>query len=128
MQVLHILVRHHLPLEAFEAAVAFYEQLLDQPARLRLEPMPGQLRIAQVASMLLIGAGSELRERIESIRAAYLVEDLPGWAQVLPTKGAVIVEPISSGSTGSYMVVRHPDGLLVEYVEHREKHPRDRMY
>jgi hypothetical protein len=27
--------------------------------------------------------------------------------------------------TGWNMLVRHPDGMLVEYVEHRDKHPGD---
>lgn len=127
MKVLHILVRHHLRWEAFDDAVAFYETLLGQQPRLRVEPLPGRLRIAQIGSMLLVGAAPDLLDAVSAIQAAYLVDDLAAYAETLPRRGATIVEPLSPIATGHYMVVRHPDGLLVEYVEHTHKHPLDRM-
>ncbi|WP_430423039.1 VOC family protein [Methylibium petroleiphilum] len=127
MKVLNILTRQHLDLAQFDAAVAFYEGLLGQEARLRLTLLDGRLRIAQVASMLLIGADPALLDAIAGIRAAYLVEDIAAFAEQLPRQGATIVEPLTEIATGRSMVVRHPDGLLVEYVEHTRKHPADRL-
>lgn len=127
MKVLNVLTRQHLELAQFDAAVGFYEGLLEQEARLRLTVLDGRLRIAQVASMLLIGADAPLLAAIDGIRAAYLVEDIAAFAEHLPRQGATIVEPLATIATGRSMLVRHPDGMLVEYVEHLRKHPADRM-
>ncbi|WP_353090574.1 VOC family protein [Methylibium sp.] len=127
MKILNILTRQHLGLALFDATVAFYEDLLGQEARLRLTLLDGRLRIAQVASMLLIGAEPVLLDTIADVRAAYLVEDVEAFAEHLPRQGAMIVEPLVEIATGWSMVVRHPDGLLVEYVEHARKNPADRM-
>ncbi|MCK8681846.1 VOC family protein [Pseudomonas umsongensis] len=127
MKILHILARQHLQLGSFDAAVSFYEDLLQQKARLRLEPVEGTLKIAQVASMLLIGAAEEILDTVSQIKVAYLVEDIAAWAFELPKKGAAIVQPLTPIPTGIYMIVRHPDGLLVEYVEHANKNPLDHI-
>ncbi len=127
MRVLNILTRHQLELARFDQAVAFYESLLGQRMRLDLRLLDGRLRIAQVASMLLVGADAALLEAMPPVRSAYLVEDLAAWAEWLPRQGATVVEPPAPIATGHSMLVRHPDGLLVEYVEHANKHPLDRM-
>lgn len=127
MEILNILTRHHVPFDDFDNAVAFYVSILGREPRLALEPVEGQLKLAQIASMLVIGANEEIMPHIADIRAAYLVSDIDAWATSLEAKGATIEVPISPIPTGSYMVVRHPDGLRVEYVEHARKHPSDRM-
>jgi hypothetical protein len=53
---------------------------------------------------------------------------LPIFARHLPTLGAEIVNGPKDVPTGRNMLVRHPDGTLIEYVEHRHKHAADRMY
>ena len=40
------------------------------------------------------------------------------WQRAPAALGAAIVEPPKPVPTGSNMRVRHPDGTLVEYVEH----------
>jgi hypothetical protein len=46
MKVLNILVRRYLPLERFDAAVAFHETLIGQKARLRFDYREHDLRLA----------------------------------------------------------------------------------
>lgn len=127
MKVLNILTQHQVDLVQFDAALQFYEGVLGQAPRLDLELLDGRLRIAQVASMLLIGAEAQLLASMPPVRAAWLVDDIEAFAEQLPRQGATLVEGLADIATGRSMLVRHPDGLLVEYVEHRHKHPLDRM-
>jgi hypothetical protein len=46
VKVLNILVRRYLPLERFDAAVAFHETLIGQKARLRFDYREHDLRLA----------------------------------------------------------------------------------
>jgi len=39
-----------------------------------------------------------------------------------------VLKPPNPVPTGWNMLVRHPDGMRVEYVEHRDKHPADRLF
>ncbi|TXL71506.1 hypothetical protein FHP25_29435 [Vineibacter terrae] len=49
------------------------------------------------------------------------------FARHLPTVGAEVINGPKDVPTGQNMLVRHPDGTLVEYVEHRHKHPAGRL-
>ena len=125
MKILNILARRCLPLEELDAAVAFYEALIGQKARLRFDYPEYDLRLAQVASILFIAGTDASLERFRAAHLTFLVEDLDAFAAHLPTVGAAVIDPPKSVPTGRNMLVRHPDQTLVEYVEHRDKHPAD---
>ena len=127
MKVLNILVRRYLPLEDFEAAVAFHERLIGQKARLRFDYHEYGLRLAQVASILFVAGTEQSLAPFMATQATFMVDDLQAYARHLPTVGAEILKPPKPVPTGWNMLVRHPDGMRVEYVEHRDKHPADRM-
>ncbi len=127
MQILNILVRTYTSIANFEQQVDFYEHLLNEKTRLRIEPVMGKLRIAQIASMLVIGSTPDIFELVGHVRAAYLVEDLDAYIRQLPELGAEILIPCSGDDRAQFMIVKHPDGLIVEYVEHATKNPLDRM-
>jgi predicted enzyme related to lactoylglutathione lyase len=127
MRILNILVRRYLPLDRFDKAVAFHETLIGQKARLRFDYPQYQLKLAQVASILFIaGTEGSLAPFVET-QATFLVEDIQAFAVHLPTIGAEVLESPKPMPTGWNMLVRHPDGMRVEYVEHRDKHPADRL-
>jgi predicted enzyme related to lactoylglutathione lyase len=125
MKILNILVRRCLPLDRFDEAIAFHEALIGQKARLTFDYPEYGLKLAQVASILFIGGTSESLAPFIATHATFLVDDIEGYAQQLPTLGADVLEAPKSVPTGWNMLVRHPDGTLVEYVEHRDKHPAD---
>jgi len=125
MKILNILVRRCLPLEELDAAVTFYEDLIGQKARLRFDYPEYDLRLAQIASILIIAGTDESLERFRPTQLTFLVEDIDAFAAHLPTVGAVILEAPKPVPTGRNMLVRHPDRTLVEYVEHSDKHPAD---
>jgi len=120
MRILNILVRRCLPLDRFDEAVAFHETLIGQKARLAFDYPEYGLKLAQVASILFIGGTPESLAPFTATHATFLVDDIEDYARHLPTLGAEV-------PTGWNMLVQHPDGTLVEYVEHRDKHPADRL-
>ncbi len=127
MKILNILVRRYLTLDAFEDAIAFYETLIGQEARLRFDYPEYDLKLAQVAGILFIAGTDKSLVPFVNTHATFLVDDIDGFAQHLPTMGAQVLEAPKLVPTGWNMLVRHPDGMLVEYVEHRDKHPADQL-
>jgi predicted enzyme related to lactoylglutathione lyase len=125
VKVLNILVRRYLPLARFDEAVAFHEMLIGQKARLRFDYPEYNLRLAQVASILFIAGTERSLAPFVETQATFMVDDIEGFAAHLPTVGADVLKPLKSVPTGWNMLVRHPDGMRVEYVEHRDKHPAD---
>lgn len=127
MQVLNILVRRYLAIDELDVAVSFYETLIGQKARLRFDYPEYDLRLAQVASILFVaGTEASLGPFVET-QATFMVDDIQAFAKHLPTVGVEILRPVKAVPTGWNMLVRHPDGMRVEYVEHRDKDPADRL-
>ena len=127
MQVLNILVRLHVSIKDLGQTIAFYETLLGQQARLNVIVIPNEFQVVQVANMLLIGATESFLSMVKDIQACYLVEDINAIATNLVKMGATIQVPLTKITTGSYMIIEHPDGMKVEYVEHTNKNPLDTM-
>ncbi|PKU24738.1 glyoxalase [Telmatospirillum siberiense] len=127
MRILNILVRRYLPLDRFDETVAFHETLIGQKARLRFDYPQHQLKLAQVASILFIGGTEASLAPFIATQATFLVDDIQAFAVHLPAIGAEVLEAPKPVPTGWNMLVRHPDGMRVEYVEHRDKHPADRL-
>ncbi len=125
MRVLNILVRRYLALDEIDAAVAFYEELIGQKRRLEFDYPEYDLKLSQVASILFIAGTDKSLAPFRATEATFLVKDLDAFAAHLPKTGSIIVEAAKPVPTGRNMLVRHPDGMLVEYVEHANKHPAD---
>ncbi len=77
--------------------------------------------------MLFIGGKPEGLKRFEKTDATFLVDDIRACEKELLQLGAKILSPLKEVPTGWNMLVLHPDGTLVEYVEHKVKHPADRL-
>lgn len=127
MRVLNILVRRCLPSADLDAAVAFHEALIGQPARLRFDYPEHGLRLAQVANLLFIAGSEAGLAPFRATQATFLVDDIAAYARHLPSAGAVVLEAPKAVPTGWNMLVQHPDGMRVEYVQHRDPHPADAM-
>ena len=125
MKILNILVRRCIPIVDFESAVVFHEKLIKQKARLRFDYPEYGLKLAQVASILFIGGSDESLAAFIATHATFLVDDIFAYEAHLPTIGASILETPKKVPTGWNMLVKHPDGTLIEYVEHINKHPAD---
>jgi hypothetical protein len=125
MRIREVLVSRRVELGTFDDAVAFQELLFGEEARLRLDLLDGRLRIAQVAAVLFTAADPSLQAQVPVTDAVYVVTGLAEFARHLERLGAVLEQPVTAIPTGRNMLVRHPDGSLVEYVEHADPDPRD---
>ncbi len=128
MKVLNILIRRCVLIARFEDTVSFYENLIAQKARLRFDYPEYDLKLAQVGSVLLIGGTEQSLGSVSRHRGHF-----PGKRHYrrrnicLPT-GATIINPVKAVPTGWNMLVRHPDGMVAEYVEHHDKNPADEIF
>lgn len=100
-----------------ENSIQFYEKLFGQKCGIRFNYPEKGLELATVASCLLIsGSADHLKPFLET-RVTYLVDSLDDFKEFLLGQGATILEEPKSIPTGMNMRVKHPDGLVVEYVE-----------
>lgn len=128
MKVLNILVRRCVLITRFEETVSFYENLIAQKARLRFDYPEYDLKLAQVGSVLLIGGTEQSLAPFRATEATFLVNDITAWEKHLPSTGATIINPVKAVPTGWNMLVRHPDDMIAEYVEHHDKNPADEIF
>ena len=116
MKVLKTLSR--LYVNDLSTAIEFYEQLLGSPVSRRLELPQIGLELAQVENILLVAGSDEALKLYRGTQATFLVDSLVEFKTYLEEKGAILVRGPSKVPTGINMTVRHPDGSLIEYVEH----------
>lgn len=119
MKISRILARRYLPLTDFDEAVTFHEDLLGQKASSRFEYDEYGLKIAAVSSILFVGGTAQSLKPFEGTHMTFLIDDIEAYARYLPRIGATITEAVKPVPTGWNMTVRHPDGTLVEYVQHK---------
>jgi predicted enzyme related to lactoylglutathione lyase len=124
-KILNVLVRRYMPKSELDGALQFYEAVFGQPPRLRFHYERYDLEIAQIGAILIVSGSEENLLPFRSTSATFMVEDLDDWHNELLRLGAVIIDAPKSVPTGRNMRVRHPDGMIAEYVEHANKHPAD---
>ena len=80
------------------------------------------MKLASVSSphlsVLVIAGEPDKRRPFEATRLTIKVTKLEDYAGVLQSAGAELLDPIQKTPVGRKMRYRHPDGLVVEYVEH----------
>ena len=118
MKILRTFLRIYLDPEQMERSITFYEQLFGESCRLRFHYENIGLELAQIGTVLLI-AGSEIALLpFKATRVTFLVDELFEGRESLLKQGAIILEEPKPVPTGWNMRVKHPDGTLVEYVQH----------
>ena len=116
MKVLKTLSRFYV--NDLSSAVEFYEGLLGTPTAMRFEIPQIGLELAQIGDILLIAGTDEALKPFRSTQATFLVDSLDEFKAYLEEKGAEIIRGPSKVPTGRNMTLRHPDGSVIEYVEH----------
>ncbi|MEV0622112.1 hypothetical protein AB0I81_52955 [Nonomuraea sp. NPDC050404] len=111
-------VRVLVPPDGLEPVVRFYEKLLAQPCNLRFSYPERRLELAGVGPVLVIAGAEAALAPVRATDATLLVPCLDAYLERATGLGARLVEPPKAVPTGRNARVRHPDGLLVEYVEH----------
>jgi hypothetical protein len=103
---------------------AFYQALLGGTETMRFDYPQYGLQLAAVSSsalsVLIIAGPPENRRRFEATRVTIKVAALEPAIAALQEAGAAQIEPIQETPVGRKTRFRHPDGLIVEYVDHRK--------
>jgi predicted enzyme related to lactoylglutathione lyase len=116
MKILRTLTR--VCVNDLDSATAFYENLTGQKTGLRIAMPEAGLELAQVGDVLIIGGNDDALIPFRQTRATFLVDSLAEYHRFLTENGTTILRPPQKVPTGMNMTVRHPDGLIAEYVEH----------
>lgn len=120
--ILETYTRIFVDRENLDRTVAFYCQNLDGKETLRFEIEKLDLSLVTVASdklsILVIAGTIEARAPFESTRLTVRVDDLELQQEKLLGTGARQMEDISSTPVGWKTRFEHPDGMIVEYVQH----------
>jgi len=117
MLIHRVFTRTYVYQPQLEAAVRFYEELTGQPCGLRFDREDLGLRVAVVGWMHVVaGAESGMYDYPET-RATFLVDRVDSFIDPLTAMGAEVLHDPIPGPQGHTMHVRHPDGLVVEYVD-----------
>lgn len=120
MRVLDVLTRVYLRPDALAPTIAFYESLFGETCRLRFSYAAVHLELAQVGRLLLIAGAAADLEPFRATCSTFLVNGLDAFRVHLEQRGVQILCLPKDVPTGRNMRVKHPDGLVVEYVEHTQ--------
>lgn len=119
MKILRTLAR--VCTTSFDETVQFYESLTGTTAVSRFGMPETGLELAVVQDIIIIGGTEEALHPFRPTSATYLVDSLDEYHRFLTANGAGIIRPPQQVPTGRNMTVRHPDGSIVEYVEHTKR-------
>lgn len=119
MRVKQILNRFYV--NDIEQSIEFYEKVLNEKCNLRFKYLQANLELAQVGNILIISGTDEALKPIKDTQATFLVDSIVEFKDFLLNSGATIIRDLKEVPTGMNMTVRHLDGTIVEYVEHKNK-------
>jgi predicted enzyme related to lactoylglutathione lyase len=120
MKVFKVLTRIFLHPSKMEKTIKFYEDIFNESCSMRFDYKAMKLELAMVSSVLLLAGKSENLRKFEDTRLTFLVDSLDDYFNHFMKKGIDILEEPKEVPTGKNMRVKHPDGTIVEYVEHNK--------
>lgn len=118
MKVKQILNRIYV--NEMDQIVTFYENLLDEKCSMRFEHKLFHLELAQVGSILIICGTDQVLESFKNTRTTFMVDSIIEFKDFLLENGATIMKDVKETPTGLNMIVKHFDGMIVEYVEQQK--------
>jgi predicted enzyme related to lactoylglutathione lyase len=102
------------------SAIDFYERLTHEKCANRFEYKQVELEIARINNMLIIAGNDKALEPVRETSATFLVDSISEYKDFLIQNGSVIIRDIQHVPTGLNMTIKHEDGVIIEYVEHRK--------
>jgi len=114
MKVLTTLAR--LYVDDLDRALPPLRALTGQDTRLRF-PYAG-VEVASIGSFLLVAGSDEALAPFRDVQSTVLVDDLDGLQEFIAAHGGEILSGPNQVPTGRNATVRHPGGVVFEYVEH----------
>lgn len=116
-----VLIRVFLAPGTLREGITFYEQLQGTRADAVFPYPEVGLRLATVGAFLLLEGTDEALAPFRATTGTLLVDEVQPYHDALVAAGAEIVVPLREVPTGAGFNARHPDGTVVEYVQHRPR-------
>ncbi|AEI39717.1 VOC family protein [Paenibacillus mucilaginosus] len=117
MKVLDTMIRVYIEPDQLESTINFYEALYQERCKARVRYEDLHLDLAMVSQVLIMAGDANIRKELEIASATIVVDSIQEARDFLQQQGAVcLTEP--QQTPGSWiMFVKHPDGLVAEYVQ-----------
>ena len=119
MKIKQILNRFYV--HDIEQSIKFYEKILNEKCNMRFKYSQASLELAQVGNILIISGSDDALKPFKDTKATFLVDSITEFKDFLLNNGATIIRDLKVVPTGMNMTVKHLDGAIVEYVEHKNK-------
>ena len=118
MRVEKILTRFYV--HDINKTVEFYEKLLNQNCDLKFKYSEMNLELAQIGNILIVSGTDEALKPFKDTKTTFLVDSVIEFKEFLLKNGALVIRDLKKVPTGMNMTVKHLDGTIVEYVEHKK--------
>lgn len=116
MKIIKTLIRVYV--DKLDSALSFYEKLLGMKAEMRFTYSAVNLELATVGDILLIAGPKEALKPFRDTKATFLVDSVEEFKSYLEQRGGKMIRGVKDVPTGRNMTMEHPDGAVIEYVEH----------
>ncbi|WPC44305.1 VOC family protein [Clostridium sp. JS66] len=117
MEIKKVLNRFYV--NDMKKAIKFYEKILNEKCSNIFKYSEASLELATVGNILIISGSDESLKPFKDTQATFLVDSITEFKEFLLNNGAVIIRDLKIVPSGMNMTVKHFDGTIIEYVEHK---------
>ncbi|CAG8999906.1 MAG: hypothetical protein CENE_01889 [Candidatus Celerinatantimonas neptuna] len=118
MQIFKTLSRIFITPSEMDQSIDFYQKMFKETCSLRFDYSEKGLELAMVGCVLLIAGSNKHLEPFTQTKVTFLVDSVDEWMEFCQHHQSTILDYPKTVPSGKNMRVRHPDGLIAEYVEH----------
>jgi len=119
LQAPRLLARLFVHPDDLDEQIAFYERALGVACDARTPIPDAGIDLAMVGNLLLIGNPRQPGEIALATAFTLLVPSVSAYLSGLEVTGTEVIEPVSTGPSGSRTRVRYADGTLAEVLDFR---------
>lgn len=117
MKIKKVLSRFYV--NDIDKAIEFYEKIFNEKCSMKFDYPEMNLKLASVGNVLIIAGCDEALKQFRDTNATFLVDSVDEFRTFLLDNGAEIIRDLKEVPSGKNMTVKHIDGTIVEYVEHK---------
>ncbi|MER5542449.1 hypothetical protein ABT072_08315 [Streptomyces sp. NPDC002589] len=99
-----------------DEALPALRELTGQDVRTRFSY--GEVELASIGGFLLVAGSEQALAPFRDVQSTVLVDTLDGLHTLLAEHGGELLDGPNEVPTGRNATVRHPGGVVLEYVEH----------
>ncbi|MDD9146967.1 MULTISPECIES: VOC family protein [unclassified Sporolactobacillus] len=102
-----------------DKVLPYYEKLFGTHPDLRFKYPEMHLELASIGDFLFVAGKSEDLKPFSMTKLTFMVDSLDDFLIYFEHNNVAIIREPRIVPTGKNVTVRHPDGLIAEYVEHQ---------